>query len=138
MSTIAMTEQGIDSALALQVYRSTASPAARKLVLLFIGLSNYEERTDPSLSAIGFSVSLTAKFGSIQDARIAVFSPPRVQGLSTIGGFRLQIEDRGSLGYEWWTVDGGDDVTAHPCRFGSGCLGQRLFGARITIASAWI
>ncbi|MGV8710815.1 efflux RND transporter permease subunit, partial [Pseudomonas aeruginosa] len=26
--------------------------------------------------------------------------PPPVQGLGTIGGFRLQIEDRGNQGYE--------------------------------------
>ena len=36
----------------------------------------------------------------IQDAYIAVFPPPPVQGLGTIGGFRLQVEDRGSLGFE--------------------------------------
>ena len=29
-----------------------------------------------------------------------MFPPPPVQGLGTIGGFKLQIEDRGRLGYE--------------------------------------
>ena len=29
-----------------------------------------------------------------------MFPPPPVQGLGTIGGFKLQLEDRGSLGYE--------------------------------------
>ena len=38
--------------------------------------------------------------GGIQDAFIAVFPPPPVNGLGTIGGFKLQIEDRGSLGDE--------------------------------------
>src|SRR6185436_2372983 len=36
----------------------------------------------------------------IQDAYIAIFPPPPVQGLGTTGGFKLQLEDRGSLGYE--------------------------------------
>jgi multidrug efflux pump len=36
----------------------------------------------------------------IQEAYIAIFPPPPVQGLGTIGGFRLQIEDRGNLGYD--------------------------------------
>jgi multidrug efflux pump subunit AcrB len=36
------------------------------------------------------------KYGKIQDAYIAVFPPPPVQGLGTIGGFRMQIEDRGA------------------------------------------
>ncbi|MEM8176235.1 efflux RND transporter permease subunit, partial [Morganella morganii] len=41
-----------------------------------------------------------AKYADIQDAYIAIFPPPPVQGLGTIGGFRLQIEDRGNQGYE--------------------------------------
>ena len=40
------------------------------------------------------------KFAGIQDAFIAMFPPPPVQGLGTIGGFKLQIEDRAGLGYE--------------------------------------
>ena len=36
----------------------------------------------------------------IQEAFIAMFPPPPVQGLGTIGGFKLQIEDRAGLGYE--------------------------------------
>ena len=35
-----------------------------------------------------------------QDAFIAIFPPPPVQGLGTIGGFKLQVEDRTDLGYE--------------------------------------
>lgn len=34
------------------------------------------------------------------EAYMAIFPPPPVQGLGTIGGFRLQIEDRGNLGYD--------------------------------------
>jgi multidrug efflux pump len=36
----------------------------------------------------------------MQDAFIAMFPPPPVAGLGTIGGFKLQIEDRAGLGYE--------------------------------------
>ena len=35
----------------------------------------------------------------MQDAFVAVFPPPPVQGLGTIGGFKLQVEDRADLGY---------------------------------------
>jgi multidrug efflux pump len=45
-------------------------------------------------------MQLNQEFGGIQDAYIAMFPPPPVQGLGTIGGFKLQIEDRGALGYE--------------------------------------
>ncbi|EJM74024.1 efflux RND transporter permease subunit [Pseudomonas sp. GM55] len=100
MSTIAMNEPGFDSAVAfpgLSINGFTNSPNAG---IAFIGLRPFDERKDPSLSAKAISASLNAKFGSIQDAYIAVFPPPPVQGLGTIGGFKLQIEDRGNLGYE--------------------------------------
>ncbi|MDW3689441.1 efflux RND transporter permease subunit, partial [Cupriavidus sp. CV2] len=40
------------------------------------------------------------KYAAIQDAFIAVFPPPPVQGLGTIGGFKMMIEDRAALGYD--------------------------------------
>src|SRR5215472_595655 len=45
-------------------------------------------------------MALNQKFAGIQDAYIAIFPPPPVQGLGTIGGFRIQIEDRGQLGFD--------------------------------------
>ncbi len=40
------------------------------------------------------------EFAGIQDAYIAIFPPPPVQGLGTIGGFKLYVEDRGDRGYD--------------------------------------
>jgi multidrug efflux pump len=50
------------------------------------------------MSAGAIVGQLNAKFGAIPDAQIAVFPPPSVQGLGTIGGFRMQIVDRAGLG----------------------------------------
>ena len=64
-------------------------------------LKPFEERKDPGRSAAAPSRrQLNQKFAGIQDAFIAMFPPPPVQGLGTIGGFKLQIEDRAGLGYE--------------------------------------
>ena len=49
---------------------------------------------------VGDRGALNQKFAQIQDAYIAVFPPPPIQGLGTIGGFKLQIEDRAGLGFE--------------------------------------
>jgi multidrug efflux pump len=100
MGDIAMKEPGFDSAVAfpgLSINGFTNSPNNG---VVFIGLSNFEERTDKSLSAGAIAGSLNGKFAGIQEAYTAVFPPPPVMGLGTIGGFRLQIEDRGNLGYE--------------------------------------
>jgi multidrug efflux pump len=52
------------------------------------------------LSGGAIAGQLNQAFGSIQDAFIAMFPPPPVAGLGTTGGFKLQIEDRASLGYD--------------------------------------
>src|SRR5690606_20471486 len=45
------------------------------------------------------AASLNQQFAGVPEAFIAVFPPPPVMGLGTMGGFKLQLEDRGSLGY---------------------------------------
>ncbi|MNE06580.1 Efflux pump membrane transporter BepE [compost metagenome] len=67
---------------------------------MFTPLKPFDERRDPALSAGAIAAELNAQFAEIQDAYIAIFPPPPVQGLGTIGGFRVQIQDRGNLGYE--------------------------------------
>ena len=54
----------------------------------------------PSLSGNAIAADLNKKYAGIQEAFIAMFPPPPVNGLGTIGGFKLQIEDRAGLGYE--------------------------------------
>lgn len=52
-------------------------------------------------SAAEIAAALNAKYAAeIKGAQIATFPPPPVSGLGTLGGFKLQIEDRGALGYE--------------------------------------
>ncbi|HAM70984.1 MAG TPA: multidrug efflux RND transporter permease subunit, partial [Verrucomicrobiales bacterium] len=41
-----------------------------------------------------------AQFGAIQDAFVLAVPPPPVNGLGTIGGFKLFVEDRADLGYD--------------------------------------
>ncbi len=43
---------------------------------------------------------MTQKLSGIQDAFIVVVPPPPIIGLGTLGGFKLQIEDRADLGEE--------------------------------------
>ncbi|MFP3449829.1 hypothetical protein, partial [Pseudomonas sp. SIMBA_067] len=45
------------------------------------------------------ATDLNGEFSKIAQSFTAVFPPPPVLGLGTLGGFKLQIEDRASLGY---------------------------------------
>ena len=44
------------------------------------------------------SASSTSGSAAIQDAFVAIFPPPPVQGLGHVGGFKLYVEDRAGLG----------------------------------------
>ncbi len=100
MSDIAMKQPGVESAIAfpgLSINGFTNSPNNG---IVFVTLKPFDERKDPSLSAGAIAGALNGKYSSIQEAYMAIFPPPPVQGLGTIGGFRLQVEDRGNLGYD--------------------------------------
>ena len=56
---------------------------------------------EPGLRANAIVQDLNRQFfGTIQDAIVAIFPPPSVQGLGQVGGFKLYVEDRGGNGFE--------------------------------------
>jgi multidrug efflux pump len=68
--------------------------------IVFAMLKPFDERTRADQSGAAVAGQLNAAYAGIQDAFIVMFPPPPVQGIGTTGGFKLQLEDRGSLGYE--------------------------------------
>jgi multidrug efflux pump len=66
--------------------------------IIFFGLKSFEERTEDEDYGPAVAAALTQRLGAIQDAYIAVFPPPAVNGIGQMGGFKLQLEDRASVG----------------------------------------
>ncbi|GLR71005.1 efflux RND transporter permease subunit [Agaribacter marinus] len=100
MSDIALEHPGVESAVAFPGLNINGFTNSSSSGIVFVTLSPFDERTSDKLSANAIAQSLNQQFASIQDAFIAIFPPPPVQGLGTIGGFRLQIQDKGNLGHE--------------------------------------
>ncbi|MFN9527291.1 MAG: efflux RND transporter permease subunit [Pseudomonadaceae bacterium] len=100
MSEIASKHPGVENTEAfsgLSINGFTNSPNSG---IVSVTLKDFGLRKDESMSAGAIAAELNGQFSEIQEAYLAIFPPPPVQGLGTIGGFRLQIQDRGNLGYE--------------------------------------
>ncbi len=100
MSDIALKHPGVQNAVAfpgLSINGFTNSPNSG---IVFATLKPSEERKSPELSANAIAANLNKQYASIPEAFIAIFPPPPVQGLGTVAGFKLYIEDRSSMGLE--------------------------------------
>ena len=100
MTDIALKQPGVESAIAFPGLSINGFTNSSNSGIVFVSLKPFEERTTPELSGGAIAMQLNQKFGAIQEAYIAMFPPPPVQGLGTIGGFKLEIEDRAGLGYQ--------------------------------------
>ena len=100
MTDIALKQPGVQSAVAfpgLSVNGFTNSSSAG---IVFVTLKPFAERGDAALSANAIAGTLQMRYAGLKEAFVAIFPPPPVMGLGTLGGFKLQVEDRGALGYE--------------------------------------
>ncbi|PLU46520.1 efflux RND transporter permease subunit [Sinorhizobium medicae] len=99
MSEIALKHPGVEHAIAFPGLSINGFTNSSNSGIVFVSLKPFEERKTAELSGGAIAMQLNQEFGAIQDAFIAMFPPPPVQGLGTTGGFKLQIEDRNGLGY---------------------------------------
>src|SRR5690606_34945459 len=100
MSKIALEQPGVESAVAFPGLSIHGFANATNAGVVFVTLDPFDEHEDPSLAGHAIANALNQRFASIEDAFIAVFPPPPVPGLGTIGGFKMQLEDRRALGYD--------------------------------------
>ncbi|MGR9115266.1 MAG: efflux RND transporter permease subunit [Gammaproteobacteria bacterium] len=66
---------------------------------MFARLDSFEKRAGhPEQQADDVIKRLQQRLAQIPDAYIAVFAPPPVRGMSSVGGFKVQIQDRANAG----------------------------------------
>lgn len=99
MSRIALAHPGVESAVAFPGLSINGFTNSSNSGVVFVTLKSFDERNTDDLSADAIAGELGAQFFGIQDAFIAIFPPPPVQGLGTIGGFKLQLLDKANMGY---------------------------------------
>jgi multidrug efflux pump len=100
MSSIALSRPGVASSVAFPGLSVNGFVNASNAGIVFVTLKPASERKSADQSAAAIVQDLNARFGGIQEAFVAIFPPPPVQGLGQVGGFKLYVEDRSGLGFE--------------------------------------
>src|SRR5690606_33961000 len=98
-TNIVLETEGITHVNAYAGYSVLAGTSQSNPGTLFARLAPFEERAGhPGLSAEAIIGKLRQNRSGIEDAHLAVFAPPPARGLSSVGGFKLQIQDRATVG----------------------------------------
>ena len=99
MGEIALQQPGVRDAIAFPGLSINGFTNSSNAGIVFVGLDDFHLRKSPELGGNTIAMQLNQKFAGIEEAFIAMFPPPPVQGLGTIGGFKLQLQDRTGQGY---------------------------------------
>ena len=98
MSDIGVDHPGVEAAVSFPGLSINGFVNTPNAGIVFFTLEDFEERREEEESGPAIAAALNQKFGSIQDAFVAVFPPPPVNGIGAIGGFKMELQDRAGLG----------------------------------------
>ncbi len=97
VAEIGLKQPGVSGAVQFTGMSANNFASASNAGLVFFTLDGADKRgKDQSATAIVQAIN--GQLGSIKDAYVGVFSPPPILGLGTLGGFKLNIEDRSNAG----------------------------------------
>ncbi|MEJ0037479.1 MAG: multidrug efflux RND transporter permease subunit [Gammaproteobacteria bacterium] len=100
MGKLALETPGVTGAVQFAGMSTSTLNASPSSAMSFYKLDEFSNRRSADKGIMGLAGTLQQKFGAIQEAYIGVFPPPPIQGLGTLGGFKLHIEDRTDQGPE--------------------------------------
>ncbi|HSU54808.1 MAG TPA: efflux RND transporter permease subunit [Candidatus Dormibacteraeota bacterium] len=115
VSRIARSIPGVRATIDLAGLNPITFAASPNAGTIFVILDDFHKRTHPDsygsptngppltladLTSDGIVAKLRAGVSRIQEAMVLAFPPPAVQGLGIVGGFKMQIEDRGGAGLD--------------------------------------
>jgi multidrug efflux pump len=99
MSQIALDTPGVEHAVSFPGLSINGFTNSANAGIVFATLKPFAERKGADMSASAIATKLNQQYAQMQDAFVVMFPPPPVNGLGTTGGFKLQLEDRGGLGF---------------------------------------
>ena len=98
VTRMAMEVEGVDHALAFVGYSFLSGANVSNVGSVILMLKPFEERH--GLTSNKIAAAVRKKMAPLKDAAVSVFGPPPVDGLGSAGGYKMQIQDRGSSGLD--------------------------------------
>jgi multidrug efflux pump len=99
LNHIAKSAPGVANVIAYAGWSVLTGSYQSNVGTVFVRLKSFDEREGhPEMSSDALVKKLGQQFAQIPNAQIKVFPPPPVRGMSSVGGFKLQIQDRGNAG----------------------------------------
>ncbi|MGZ4960122.1 MAG: efflux RND transporter permease subunit [Methylomonas sp.] len=93
--------KGVKHVIAYAGFSFLTGANQSNVATMFARLDDFDRRAGhPELHADAIVKKLNQQLANIEGARIAVFPPPPIRGMSVVGGFKLQIQDRSNAGID--------------------------------------
>ena len=98
---IILETEGVNHVNAYSGFSILSGASQSNVATMFATLDSFDDRAGhANLHANVVIENLKKRLGAVDDAYIAVFAPPPIRGMSSVGGFKLQIQDRSNAGVE--------------------------------------
>ena len=89
----------VEDVLVIDGFSILDGAAASNAASVIAVLHPWDERTAPGTDHASVIRQLNTRFAQIQEAIVVAFAPPSLPGLGVAGGFALEIQDTGGMGY---------------------------------------
>jgi hydrophobe/amphiphile efflux-1 (HAE1) family protein len=98
VAEIGLKDPGVEGALQFAGMSPNNYNTQTNSGLVFFALKPFKDRENPADAANAMAARLNGQMAGIREAFVGVFPPPPIQGLGSMGGFKLNVQDRGNLG----------------------------------------
>jgi hydrophobe/amphiphile efflux-1 (HAE1) family protein len=89
--------KGVKTWVSIVGYSLLDSSESSNAATMWVIFDPWDERMTPDLSAEALVGQMWGSFGRIQEANIFAFIPPAISGLGAVGGFQMQVQNKGGL-----------------------------------------
>jgi len=91
---------GVNASIELAGLSAVSLSASPNSGTIFVILDDFDKRTPRGLTGGVIAADLRRRLAGIQEGFVGVFAPPPVNGMGVVGGFKMELQDRGGLGLQ--------------------------------------